>query len=177
MLTHYSEHIMKFKVHWKLNLLSSWTQLVLTSFCYNVDGQVILLKIVPSPLLSCFCQPGKSSAYSLLPSLKFCPLQRSLPGSGSSLGLWDPCLPNTDSKSSTTMHGRRDLHSSGSSLFPSTSGVFSQVCSTPAMPRNCLQLSVSAMISHALQLSFCCPFCVDSPPTSSSQIKLAVVHS
>ena len=32
MLT-YNEHIMKLKDYWKSNLLSSWTQHVLTSFC------------------------------------------------------------------------------------------------------------------------------------------------
>lgn len=32
MLTYHNEHIMRLKVYWKLNLLSSWTQYVLTSF-------------------------------------------------------------------------------------------------------------------------------------------------
>ena len=32
MLMYYNEHFMRLKVYWKLNLLSSWTQHVLTSF-------------------------------------------------------------------------------------------------------------------------------------------------
>ena len=34
MLMYYSECIMRLKVYWKSNLLPSWTQLVLTSFCH-----------------------------------------------------------------------------------------------------------------------------------------------
>ena len=32
LLTCYSEHLMRLKLHWKLNLLPSWTLLVLNSF-------------------------------------------------------------------------------------------------------------------------------------------------
>ena len=46
--------IMRLKVYWKSNLPPSWTQLVLTSLCCIFKGFVILLKVVPCPLPSCF---------------------------------------------------------------------------------------------------------------------------
>ena len=45
---------MRLKVHWKSNLLPSWTLLVLTSLCRVLKGYVILLEVVPCPLPSCF---------------------------------------------------------------------------------------------------------------------------
>ena len=54
MLMYYNEHIMRVIVYWKLHLLPSWTQLVLTSFCHVLNSSVILLKVVPCPLPSCF---------------------------------------------------------------------------------------------------------------------------
>ena len=51
---YYSEHIMRLKVHWKLNLPPSRTSSVLTSFCHSLHNCVILLKIVPCPFPSCF---------------------------------------------------------------------------------------------------------------------------
>ena len=54
MLMYYNEHIMRLKVYWKLNLPPSWTYAVLTSFCCILNSCVILLKVVPCPLPSCF---------------------------------------------------------------------------------------------------------------------------
>ena len=45
---------MRLKAHWKLNLPPSWTSSVLTSFCHSLHYCVILLKVVPCPLPSCF---------------------------------------------------------------------------------------------------------------------------
>ena len=42
MLMYYDEHIMKLQVYWKVNLLPSWTYLVLTSLCLILNGYVIL---------------------------------------------------------------------------------------------------------------------------------------
>ena len=53
MLIYYNEHIMRLKVPWKSNLPPSRTQSVLTSFVMYY-GYVILLKVVPCPLPSCF---------------------------------------------------------------------------------------------------------------------------
>ena len=52
-LVYYNKHMMRLKVYWKSILLPSQTQLVQTSLCMSY-GQVILLKVVPCPLLSCF---------------------------------------------------------------------------------------------------------------------------
>ena len=49
----YTEHILRLKVEWKSTYLPSWTCLVLISLC-RVLSYVILLKLVPCPLLSCF---------------------------------------------------------------------------------------------------------------------------
>ena len=45
----YSERILRLKVSWKSTRLPSWTYLVLISLCC-----VILLKVVPCTLPSCF---------------------------------------------------------------------------------------------------------------------------
>ena len=49
-----NEHMMRLSVYWKLNLLPSWTQLVLTFFFLSCSMVVILLKDMPCPLPSCF---------------------------------------------------------------------------------------------------------------------------
>ena len=52
MLIHYNEHIMRFKVYGKSNLLPSWAYLVLTSLCCILNGCVTLLMAVPCLLPS-----------------------------------------------------------------------------------------------------------------------------
>lgn len=51
---YFSEHMMGLRIHWKLNLLSSWAEFILTSFCNVRNGCRFLLKVVPCPLPSSF---------------------------------------------------------------------------------------------------------------------------
>ena len=52
-LVYCNKHIVRLKAHWKSVLLPSQTQSVQTSLFMSY-GQVILLKVVPCPLPSCF---------------------------------------------------------------------------------------------------------------------------
>lgn len=76
----------------------------------------------------------------------------------------------------TAMHGRKVLHHWVSAYFSNASPViFSHVSSMPGVPRNYLQLTVSAMFSCALLLCVGCPFYLEYLPTSSSQPNSAVI--